>query len=238
LTTEFFVGAVGFIILATTALRYRKILDRDVIHVSRNERLIHIGIILVGLSTIFFAVNLLALGLVAAALGIIVLLTAFEAAKAGMIAGLAQGAIIAFGEFLDFQLSGPTRQAIQNTTLTGSSLTVDQLVTLALSITVLASVLGGVVAGAILGLIFSAIKNRYMKHSSVRARAIVFGLTLWLISSLISLTGLDYGVEYVLATIAFGLVGSLVYGYLLGTLFPRFRRKISEQPGLGITSVV
>src|SRR5713101_7461286 len=71
LTTDFFVGVIGFIILASTLVRYRKIIRKDVTHTSWNERLIYIGINLAGLSAIFFAVKSITPGLVLAAIGII-----------------------------------------------------------------------------------------------------------------------------------------------------------------------
>src|SRR5881397_590389 len=55
LTSDFLVGTVGFIILATILARYRKVLEKDILHVSWNERLIYLGIMLAGLSTLFFA---------------------------------------------------------------------------------------------------------------------------------------------------------------------------------------
>src|SRR5207245_2048157 len=48
LTTDFFVGVIGFIILASTLVRYRKIVMKDVTHTSWNERFIYIGINLSG----------------------------------------------------------------------------------------------------------------------------------------------------------------------------------------------
>src|SRR5438874_13793172 len=44
LTTDFFVGVIGFIILASTLVRYRKIVMLAVNHMSWNERLIYIGL--------------------------------------------------------------------------------------------------------------------------------------------------------------------------------------------------
>src|SRR5437899_12308747 len=67
LTTDFFVGVIGFIILASTLVRYRKIVMKDVTHTSWNERLIYIGINLAGLTAIFFAVKHITPGLVLAA---------------------------------------------------------------------------------------------------------------------------------------------------------------------------
>ena len=74
LTTDFFVGVVGFIILASTLVRYRKIVMKDVIHTSWNERLVYIGINLAGLSAIFFAVNSITPGLVLAVFGFLLIL--------------------------------------------------------------------------------------------------------------------------------------------------------------------
>src|SRR6266566_5170057 len=100
LTTDFFVGVIGFIILASTLVRYRKIVMKDVTHTSWNERLIYIGINLAGLSAIFFAVNSITPGLVLAAIGIILIISAFEAARAGIAAGIISGSIAAVGNFL------------------------------------------------------------------------------------------------------------------------------------------
>jgi hypothetical protein len=101
LTTDFFVGVVGFIILASTLVRYRKIVRRDVIHTSWNERLIYIGINLIGLSAIFFAVNSLTSGLVLASIGVIFIIAAFEAARAGIAAGIISGFGSEFGLLYD-----------------------------------------------------------------------------------------------------------------------------------------
>jgi hypothetical protein len=100
LTTDFFVGVVGFIILASTLVRYRKIVMKDVIHTSWNERLVYIGINLAGLSAIFFAVSSITPGLVLAVLGFLLILSAFEAARAGVVPGIIAGSISALGDFL------------------------------------------------------------------------------------------------------------------------------------------
>src|SRR5207245_4937746 len=97
LPTDLLVGVIGFIILTSTLVRYRKIVMKDVTHTSWNERLIYIGINLAGLSAIFFAVNSITLGLVLAAIGIILIIGAFEAARAGIAAGIISGSIAAIG---------------------------------------------------------------------------------------------------------------------------------------------
>jgi hypothetical protein len=100
LTTDFFVGVIGFIILASTLVRYRKVVMKDVTHTSWNERLIYIGISLAGLSGIFFAVNSITPGLVLAGVGTILIVSAFEAARASIAAGVISGSISAVGDFL------------------------------------------------------------------------------------------------------------------------------------------
>ncbi len=233
LTTDFFIGAVGFIIVVTEVVKYRKLLERDVIHVSRNERLIHVGVVLAGLSTLFFSVNLLVAGAVAAGLGAIVLLMAFEAAKAGMVGGLVYGAVTAVSESILLLVASDIRSQIQSSIGTGPNpgLTADQLLTVAVLIVVLASIIGGVIIGAILGLVFSAVNGRFLKGRSILARAVLFGLVLWIVNSLINLTGLfDYGVVYGIVELVLGLAASLVYGYLLGRLYPRLRRKAVGLP--------
>lgn len=234
LTTDFFIGTVGFIIIATEVVGYRKLLVRDVAHVSRNERLIHVGVVLVGLSTLFFSVNLLIAGAVAVGLGVVILLMAFEAAKAGMVGGLAYGGVTAVSESILLLTANDIRSQIQLDLFTGQNvgLTVDQLVTLAILIVILASIIGGVIIGAILGLVFAGVNSRFLKGRTILAKALLFGLVLWIINSLINLTGLfDYGVVYGIVELGLGLAASLVYGYLLGRLYPRFRRKTVEPTG-------
>ncbi|MBO0888157.1 hypothetical protein J2P12_03560, partial [Candidatus Bathyarchaeota archaeon] len=228
LTTDFFIGAIGFIIIATEIAGYRKVLEKDVIHVSRNERLVHIAVVLVGLSTLFFAINLIVLGAVAAGLGIIILLMAFEAAKAGMVAGLAYGAITALSESLLLFFSSEISAEIQLGLSEGDTagLSSSQIITLAILIVVLASIIGGVILGAILGIVFSALNTRYLRGRSILSKAVLFSLLLWILGASLGLTGLfDYGGLYGLAQLVLGLAATLAYGYILGRLYPRFRRK-------------
>src|SRR5207245_8781164 len=88
LTNDFFIGTVGFIIIATEVVGYRKLLVRDVAHVSRNERLIHVGVVLFGLSTVFFSVNLLIAGAVAAGIGVVIILMVFDSEKVWKVEGM------------------------------------------------------------------------------------------------------------------------------------------------------
>ena len=230
LTSDFFVGTVGFIILATILARYRKVLEKDILHVSWNERLIYLGIMLAGLSTLFFAFNSIIPGLVTAGLGFVAILYAFEAAKAGTIAGTGAGAILAVGQLIAFYQPGGLREEVLNTPLDpGLPFTLDQLLLLALLVVVLGGLLEGTIGGAILGLIFSALNKRVLKNYDVRAKTIVFGFAIWLLSLVGDISGDEPGTILLPINIGLGLVAGLVYGYLLGIFFPRFRRKVTTE---------
>src|SRR5467141_15993 len=153
LTTDFFVGVVGFIILASTLVRYRKIVRRDVIHTSWNERLIYIGISLTGLSAIFFAVNRLTSGLVLASIGVIFIIAAFEAARAGIAAGIVSGSIAAVGDFVltdNYDVIGRT---FAGTPFAPNS-PVGSLAATTIYVLAVDVFLSGVIGGAILGYYF------------------------------------------------------------------------------------
>src|SRR5437660_2078490 len=57
LTEIFFVGAVAFIILATLLSRGRRHIEKEVINLSRKERLTQLGVFIEAFSVIFFAVG-------------------------------------------------------------------------------------------------------------------------------------------------------------------------------------
>ena len=78
LTEIFFVGAVAFIILATLLSRGRAHIEKEVIKISRRERLTQIGVFLGAFSVVFFAVDNYGVGLAFLGLGILVFLWGFE----------------------------------------------------------------------------------------------------------------------------------------------------------------
>ena len=78
LTEIFFVAAIGFIILATLLSRGRGHIEREVISISRKERLTQLGVFLGGFSTIFFAFGNWQIGFVFIGLGILAFLWGFE----------------------------------------------------------------------------------------------------------------------------------------------------------------
>ena len=78
LTYEFFVGALSFVVIVMLTLQYGDQLKRDVLHLSIKERLTHIGIFIVGFSSIFFAFGRVDWGIPVAIIGVAVFLFGFE----------------------------------------------------------------------------------------------------------------------------------------------------------------
>ncbi len=71
LTEIFFVGAIAFIILVTLLLKGGKHIEKEVINLSREERLTQIGVFVGAFSVIFFAVGNWEVGFAILGLGIL-----------------------------------------------------------------------------------------------------------------------------------------------------------------------
>ena len=69
LTFEFLVAALAFLILVALMIRYRRQILEEVFHLSRGERLTHVGVFLIGFSAILFAFDTLELGVPLIVLG-------------------------------------------------------------------------------------------------------------------------------------------------------------------------
>lgn len=74
LTFDFFVAAVCFILLVTLLARHWKEVERDVIRLRLHEHTTHIGIFLLGFSTLFFAFDFSLLGAPFAVAGAVLLI--------------------------------------------------------------------------------------------------------------------------------------------------------------------
>jgi len=71
LTEIFFVGAVAFIILATLLSRGRRHIEKEVINLSRKERLTQLGVFIGAFSVIFFAAGNWEIGFAVLGLGVL-----------------------------------------------------------------------------------------------------------------------------------------------------------------------
>src|SRR5205823_701201 len=147
LTTDFFVGVIGFIVLVPMFLQYKTIFRKDTTHEGWNERLVHLGVALFGISTIFFAIKAWTPAVLLAALGVVVVIASFEAAKAGVLAGLAAGSILAAGNFLLLYYTDPLTSLLGGESLPPDlGLTIDQL---ALLLALVASLAYGYLLGSL-----------------------------------------------------------------------------------------
>ncbi len=78
LTLDFFVAAIAFIILAVLLLRYRDLIVREVLRLSRHERIAYIGVFLVGFSLIFVAVDRFEIGAPLIVIGLVLFAWGFR----------------------------------------------------------------------------------------------------------------------------------------------------------------
>jgi len=78
LTLDFFVAAIAFVILAALLIRYRDLILREVLRLSRHERIAYVGVFLVGFSAIFLEVDRFDLAAPLAAIGIVLFVWGFR----------------------------------------------------------------------------------------------------------------------------------------------------------------
>ncbi len=79
LTYQFFIGAMSFVIIALLLAEYGEELEREVLHLSKRERLVLLGLFIALFSSIFFASGRTFYGVLVAALGVGLFLVGFEA---------------------------------------------------------------------------------------------------------------------------------------------------------------
>lgn len=153
-----------------------------------------------------------------------------DGVRAGFIAGLVYGildAVIAIILVLSFReevIASLNVYLTQYHALFGDRSAVD-LFNLSVSLIPMISVSGGVALGTFLGALFAGSYEK-LPGRGARAKGISLGLILWLILSvLLGLLNIGpFGIYYYLSGAAGGLVATVVYGYLLGTLYIYFGR--------------
>jgi len=147
-------------------------------------------------------------------------------AKAGLVAGIAYGVILAIISYITLQSIKSTVIAEIATKLpANTSLTAEQVFNIAEVVAPVFVIIAGIIGGLILGAIYGKLLERIPGGSAVM-KGIVFGLILWLIASVLGGLGdlSSYGLEYYLTNVGTGFVGALVFGYLLGYFYGRFNR--------------
>ena len=143
-------------------------------------------------------------------------------AKAGIIAGVVWGVISGVISYALLQTYKSTVLPIIEKTIPNNStipLTAEQIFNIAVYGALFSAIIVGVIGGVILGLIFAAVKDAFLKKSSLIVRGVVFGIVLWLINMGVSLgSASTYGSGYFALTAGGSLIASLIFGYLLGSL--------------------
>ncbi len=85
LTLDFFVAAIAFVILAVLLVRYRDLIVREVLRLSRHERIAYAGVFLVGFSAIFLAFDQFEIGAVLVVVGIVLFVWGFRRKRAKVV---------------------------------------------------------------------------------------------------------------------------------------------------------
>ena len=127
-----------------------------------------------------------------------------------------------------FALKNTIINAITTRLPAGSTISAIAVYNLAIVLVIFVAIFGGIILGLVLGLIFGAVENHIPGKTGV-IKGLIFGIVMWLLLSVLGgLPNLStYGSTFYLAEIAVGLVISLLFGYLMGTLFDRGMRKFA-----------
>lgn len=152
--------------------------------------------------------------------------------KAGAIAGILYGAVSAVFSYLALvifktQIIATLDKYISgNSILSSAGITAQSLYNSELSVGPIGSVVGGIIIGLILGAIFAYAYAR-LPGKSAGIKGLSFGIILWLIFNvLIGLASVsEYGMNYYLFSIGGGVIGVLLYGFVLGRLFAHYQEQ-------------
>ena len=147
---------------------------------------------------------------------------ASKGAKAGVIAGLPYGFIIAGLLYLFFVSNRDAMIAtLVSSVPANGQFTIDQLYGLVLVTAPIIAVILGVVGGVILGLIFGWLFEKVPWGSAIR-KGVFFGIVLGVIASFSGLGNLLSYPGFYLVYLGVGLSTSVFFGALLGFLYGRF----------------
>jgi uncharacterized protein DUF6789 len=152
--------------------------------------------------------------------------SAGNGAKAGVVAGIAYGIILAIVSYFTLiSIKSSVISAISRSLPSNTPFTPEELFGIALLLTPVIVVIVGVIGGVILGAIYGKLIERIPGGSPV-IKGIIFGAILWVLVSVLGGLGnlSQYGVEYYLVQIGAGLAGALLFGVLLGYFYGRFMR--------------
>ena len=149
--------------------------------------------------------------------------------KAGTVAGIVYGILSSIMVVVMYTFFKATIQAAMQNEINQlpSGImhpTVQTLMTLFLVGGIGGAIIGGIIVGLILGAIFGYAYNRIPGSTSV-VKGIFFGLIIWaILDVLLGLADIGtYGTTYYGTTVGSGFVISIIYGYLTGFLFGKWK---------------
>jgi len=153
--------------------------------------------------------------------------------KAGVLAGIVYGAILAVISYFSVQgMKDTIIASIQNALPANSTITAEGAYELALTLAPVAAVIVGILGGLLLGAIYGWLVEK-IPGGSYSVKGLFFGVALWFIFSvLLGLGNLEYGVVDYLTGLATGIVPALIFGFILGYLYGRFLPKPKPDPYL------
>lgn len=148
---------------------------------------------------------------------------AVDGAKAGLVAGIPYGVVLAITSYATLV---SMKQTIINSISipANSSITAAQAYDIALFIApfvaIIVALILGLIFGALYGWAFDKIPGR-----TALTKAIVFGIIIWAVFSLVGGLGdLHYGSAYYVTELVVGLGASLLFGWFLGYFYGRFTK--------------
>ncbi len=154
-------------------------------------------------------------------------------AKAGLIAGVIYGIISGIGSYALLIVYKTQVMKSLSTLITSADksigLTAASLYSTELKTAIIGGIFGGLIIGLILGFIFGHIYKKLPGKSNI-LKGLSFGIILWLIFNVgIGLLNLKtFGITYYISSVGIGIIGVIVYGYLLGYFFGKWNKDTAE----------
>lgn len=156
-------------------------------------------------------------------------------AKAGAVAGIIYGiidgvfALLLLIVFKSDVMAFLAKEAATESSALGIKITAAQLYSSELEIAPIEGIIGGLIIGVILGIIFAYAHNKIPGKNMI-VKGEIFGVILWVIFDVL-LGALDistYGLNYYSTSIALDVIALLVFGFMLGTLYNKW--KANDEP--------
>lgn len=154
-------------------------------------------------------------------------------AKAGVVAGIVYGIIASVFVITALLLYKTQILDTINTVLQSRNLptqvTAEEVFNIALYALPAVEIIAGIIVGLILGIVFAYVEKS-LPGSSAKTKGIILGIILWVfLGILLNLSNLrEYGATYFGLSAGGSLIGSIVYGFILGALYEKWQK--SEMP--------